>query len=508
MPVKTVYSRWDPTLLQWIDFYFKSSMELIDETAEYKRMTAAERTAISDYLATFNSADKLVKVNAAGAPVDPGKIPAGLMPDLSLVYLPLAGGQMAGPIIMNDNSITGVAQVSKGTGNLYIGDFDGGGDHLGFYADRVELRGVDHNIKINPNEYTDFSGKPLKYVGYPVDSTDAATKAFVENLVAVGARPAPGGPATVASTSNYSSFPSAGPITIDGVEFLTADLQTIRVLIKNQSTLSTNGVYTVTRNAGNSLSWSKVAADSGQGILIFVEFGATQNDWIYHNHNGNEWSAYSKPDTALADNLTLQKSGQTFSIKNSGISNTHIGSAAAIDTSKLANEGSSEATAWASMAAVATENSLATKIAQFFSAIKLLRGTANYNTNNSESIAGAYAKLLHLAPSEPGCKGYLLSTSNIAALSGSQTIDGVASGTDGKLIILTAQSTSSQNGVYRTAVGAWTKVDGFIVNGFYVATNGSANSNKIYKASSTTVVALLYSGTANFPAGISILSYV
>lgn len=76
---------------------------------------------------------------------------------------------------------------------------------------------------------------------------------------------------------------------------------------------------------------------------------------------------------------------------------------------------------------------------------------------------------------------YLASTTNIATLSGSQTVDGAASGTDGKRILLTAQSTGSQNGPWLTAVGAWTRPADF-ANGssasgaFLFVEEGTANS--------------------------------
>ena len=73
--IKSRFKRW--TGSAWVEYYFKTSADLIDETASYKVMTASEREAIGTYLTNgFNDADLLVKINGEGSEVvqDPGKI--------------------------------------------------------------------------------------------------------------------------------------------------------------------------------------------------------------------------------------------------------------------------------------------------------------------------------------------------------------------------------------------------------------------------------------------------
>jgi hypothetical protein len=57
---------------------------------------------------------------------------------------------------------------------------------------------------------------------------------------------------------------------------------------------------------------------------------------------------------------------------------------------KTASFGSVDNLAYSGTASAATSNNLTTKVGDIFSAIKLLRGTANYNTDNTQTIAGAY----------------------------------------------------------------------------------------------------------------------
>ena len=492
--IKTLYQRWDGT--QWNDYWFQTSADNVIETTLKKVLTSDERTAISTYLATFNAANKLVKLDGSAL------IPSGLIPDISAVYLKLSGNfghEMTDDLYMGGNDIRNIVNIVPNVvSGMYVGDFDGDGAYIFIDGNEIKFGNLNGSV-VNLNSLRIIN------LANPTGAQDAATKSWVENLVAVGAHPAPGGSVQIASTSNYASFPSTGPLTIDGVSWLTADGQSVRVLVKNQTTVSQNGVYLVSRATGNVVTWTKQANDSLQGVLVFVEYGSTQNDWMFYNSDGTTWGSFSKVDTVVGDEVSITKSGQTFSVKALGITNAML--AGSIASAKLANEVSADTDAWGSTNAASTSSSLATKLQDIFSAIKLLRGTTTYNEQNTESIGDTYDRLDQLIPADIGCVGYLLSTSNIATLSGSQTVDGVASGTDGKLIILIGQSTSSQNGVYRTGTGAWTKLDTLVVKGYYVATAGSANANKVYRATSTTAATLTYNGTANIPVGMSVISY-
>ncbi len=75
------------------------------------------------------------------------------------------------------------------------------------------------------------------------------------------------------------------------------------------------------------------------------------------------------------------------------------------------------------------------------------------------------------------------STANIAALTGTGTFDGTAL-VAGDLILVKNQTTASQNGVYKIAAGAWTKIgqptDVFVTNGTI-----AANTRFVLKSANT-----------------------
>ena len=173
--------------------------------------------------------------------------------------LNLSGGTMSGNIAMGSNAITGLATPSNSTDASTKGYVDTG------LALKLNLAGgtMSGNIAMGTNRITGL--------GDPSSAQDAATKAYVDSVaqgldVKASVR--------VATTANITL---SGTQTIDGVAVIAGD----RVLVKNQSTASQNGIYVVA--AG---SWSRSSdADTWAelpGAFFFVEEG-TANDnsgWV------------------------------------------------------------------------------------------------------------------------------------------------------------------------------------------------------------------------------------
>lgn len=363
MATKSIFKRWDGT--QWVEYYFKTSADLIDETTTYKVLTATERTAISTYLTTFNAADKLVKINAAGAAQDPSKIDRSLIGDLSATYLtkanPAFTGTLTGPAI----TITG--DLSVVGGGMTVTDSQGG-----------FLLSAYDGATLKMDQAAEFNS--VVSVSTPTLATHAATKGYVDGLVSTGLHWAAGGPVKAATTGNITL---SGLQSIDGYTTVAGD----RILVKSQSTASQNGIYTASATA-----WTKVTADSSQGNMVFVENGSTYNDWSFQATSDTVWSATSKVDSYQAG-TGLTKTGLTFSISSGAITNDML--AGSITQPKLAtftslDNANASYDTWAELVAASTDNALTTKLNNLFAAIGLARGTANYNTANTETIAGAY----------------------------------------------------------------------------------------------------------------------
>lgn len=167
----------------------------------------------------------------------------------------------------------------------------------------------------------------------PVSAQDAATKNYVDS-VAQGLDVK--GSVRVATTANITL---SGTQTIDGVSVIAGD----RVLVKNQSTASQNGVYVVAAGSWTRSTdmdaWTEVPS-----AFVFVEDGSTLADtgWVCTSNAGGtlgttaiNWSQFSGAGSYLAGNgLTLtgttfavQANGSTINVSASGIkvSDTYAG---------------------------------------------------------------------------------------------------------------------------------------------------------------------------------------
>jgi hypothetical protein len=146
----------------------------------------------------------------------------------------------------------------------------------------------------------------------PVSSTDAATKGYVDSAIQ-GLNPK--SIVKAASTANIATL--SGALTIDGVALAVGD----RVLVKNQTTASQNGIYIIASGAWSRApdmnSWSEVP-----GAYVFVESGTSNADigWVCTSNSGGTlettaitWTQFTGAASYVAGaGLTL--TGSTFDI--------------------------------------------------------------------------------------------------------------------------------------------------------------------------------------------------
>ena len=96
--LKSTFKRWNGST--WDIHFFRTSADIIEETESYKIMTLGERTAIANYLNTFNETDKLLKLD------ETGKIPVGLIPG-GLNYLTISNPAFTGTLKGNFKKVFG-----------------------------------------------------------------------------------------------------------------------------------------------------------------------------------------------------------------------------------------------------------------------------------------------------------------------------------------------------------------------------------------------------------------
>lgn len=140
----------------------------------------------------------------------------------------------------------------------------------------------------------------------PTAAQDAATKNYVDNLSAgLSAK----GSVRAATVGNVAL---TGTQTVDGSALVAGD----RVLVKNQTTATQNGLYLVAAGAWTRTTDADTNAEVSNGLFVFVEEGATQADsgWVLTTDGAI---------TLGVTNLTfVQFSGAGQIIAGSGLSKT------------------------------------------------------------------------------------------------------------------------------------------------------------------------------------------
>jgi len=221
----------------------------------------------------------------------------------------------------------------------------------------------------------------------PVNPQDAATKNYVDN-VAQGLNVK--APCLVATTA---SITLVGGQTIDGVTVVAGN----RVLVKNQSTASQNGIYVVQTTAWTRSTdmdtWAEVPS-----AFTFVETGSTQADtgWVCTSDPGGTlgttaitWAQFSAAGTYTAGTgLTL--SGNQFSITNTAVTAGSYGSASSVGQFTVNAQGQLTAASTTSIAIANTQVSgLGTMSTQAASGVAITGGSiTNLTTFDGITIDG------------------------------------------------------------------------------------------------------------------------
>lgn len=271
------------------------------------------------------------------------------------------------------------------------------------------------------------------------------------------------------STTNIASL-SGLATTVDGVALNTDGF---RVLLAGQTTASQNGIWLVHSGA-----WTR-PVDFATGLsaacsYVFVDQGTSNADtgWLCTSNIGSDvvdtnslaWQQFTSALTSSAP-VNVNKSAAAAGTSGTAARSDHKHD---IDTATTA--------AGAVQVGGAAAEGTATSLARSDHVHTVSRGTpVDIGNANAAGSAATFAGSDHVhnlplsaistvAPGAVQSKGSVsvVATTNQATLSGTaQTIDGVALTTVGTRVLLTAQTTATQNGIWAVQSGAWTRPSDF-----------------------------------------------
>jgi len=191
-----------------------------------------------------------------------------------------------------------------------------------------------------PTSSVSLNSQKITNLGTPTADTDAVTKAYADAL-----RSGLDVKQSVRATTT-ANITLSGTQTIDGVAVIAGD----RVLVKNQSTGSQNGIYVVAAGSWARATDADADTEINPGMFCFVEEGSTNADtgWVLSNNapttvgsTALTFAQFSGAGSFSVD-ATLTKSGNSIGL-TSGIATAGTYTSVTVDTYGRVTAGSSPA---------------------------------------------------------------------------------------------------------------------------------------------------------------------
>jgi hypothetical protein len=192
-------------------------------------------------------------------------------PNTSVLSVAIPDGTIANAKLSNSSVTVGTTQIALGTSALTLAGIQSlDVDNININGNTIGATDTNGNLSLAANGTGTIAANNFRISGLaePVNPNDAATKAYVD---ARSAGLDPKASVRVATTENVAL---SGTPSIDGVSIIAGN----RVLVKNQTTASQNGIYVAAAGAWARSSDFDEDQEATAGVFFFVEEGLTNGD--------------------------------------------------------------------------------------------------------------------------------------------------------------------------------------------------------------------------------------
>jgi hypothetical protein len=299
------------------------SSDITQYTNANARAAISATDAGGDGSLSYNSATGVITYTGPSATEVRAHFTAGAGITINTGVVSISDGAIANAKLTNSSVTIGTTELELGASSTSLaGVTELTVDNLNINGNEISSTDSNGNISLNPDGTgtVAVNGARISGVAEPVDSTDAANKAYVDNAITgLSFKEA----VNLLATSDISLTGSTNTLVIDSHDPLVSADSGYRILLTGQSTDSENGIYVYADDGATYTLTRSEDSDTFaelQGASVLVLEGAVYSNtgWVQESYSttdftGQNWVQFSGAGAFTAgDGLT--QDGTVFNV--------------------------------------------------------------------------------------------------------------------------------------------------------------------------------------------------
>ena len=299
------------------------SSDITQYTNTNARAAISATDAGGDGSLSYNSATGVITYTGPSATEVRAHFTAGAGITINTGVVSISDGAIANAKLTNSSVTIGTTELELGASSTSLaGITELTVDNLNVNGNEISSTNLNGNISLNPDGTGTVSvnGSRVTGVAEPVDGTDAANKAYVDNAVTgLSFKEA----VNLLATSNVSLTGSTNTLIIDSHDPLVSADSGYRILLTGQSTDSENGIYVYADDGATYTLTRPEDSDTFvelQGASVLVLEGAVYGStgWVQENYATTDFTAQNWVQFSGAGAFTagdgLTQDGTVFNV--------------------------------------------------------------------------------------------------------------------------------------------------------------------------------------------------